>query len=59
LALPTERAIQQFAVIMLAARIFAHAALKFTGPRTMREARPQTDYIAPDGLSAKKATRRV
>jgi hypothetical protein len=39
LALPTEGAIQQFAVIMLAARIFAHAALKFTGPRTRRGTR--------------------
>ncbi len=32
LALSAERAIQQFAVIMFAARIFAHAVLKLTAP---------------------------
>jgi hypothetical protein len=32
LALSTERAVQQLAVIMFAARIFAHAFLKLAAP---------------------------
>jgi hypothetical protein len=33
LALPAERTVQQLAVIMFAARIFAHAVLKLAVPR--------------------------
>jgi hypothetical protein len=34
LALSTERAVQQLAIIMFAARIFAHAVLKLAPPPT-------------------------
>jgi hypothetical protein len=40
LALPTERTVQQLAVIMFAARIFAHAVLKLAVPPT--SVRPAT-----------------
>jgi hypothetical protein len=40
LALPTERTVQQLAVIMFAARIFAHAVLKLAAPRA--SGRPAT-----------------
>jgi hypothetical protein len=39
LALSAERTIQQFAVIMFAARIVAHAVLKLTPPQTWPETR--------------------
>jgi len=38
LALSTERAVQKLAVIMFAARIFAHAVLKLAARSTSREA---------------------
>jgi hypothetical protein len=35
LALPAERTVQQLAVIMFAARIFAHAVLKLAAPQPL------------------------
>jgi hypothetical protein len=54
LALSTERTIQQFAVIMFAARIVAHAVLKLTPPPDLSRKRGYApDYIAPNRPSAK------
>ena len=60
LALSTERAVQQLAVIMFAARIFAHAVLKLAAPpRFPAESSYSTDYIAPGRPHAKIRSRGV
>jgi hypothetical protein len=60
LALSTEGAVQQLAIIMFAARIFAHAVLKLAAPpRILRESGYSTDYIAPCRPHAKIRSRGV